>query len=471
MRLKTTVQTLIADTITPVVAYLRLRDRFPGCLLLESADYQPGKNALSFLCVDPISTFQVLGGVISVDDRGKLATETAITERSQVRNALKEFVSRFSVEADQPLPFENGVFGYCSYDAVRYFEDIELSQVSQPERPIPDICYQAFRYIFVFNHYKNELTLIENTVLESEHSPDITSEQLLYLLFHSDYPLYRFRREGKQQSNFTEDQYLEVIQKCKDSIQRGDVFQIVPSRRYTQAYSGDDFSVYRALRSINPSPYLFYFDYGSFRIFGSSPEAQLVVEKDVASLYPIAGTYRRTLDEDRDKRAVEALLQDEKENAEHVMLVDLARNDLSRHCFPVEVKSYKEVQTYSHVIHLTSQVDGKLEKNVSPIDLLADTFPMGTLSGAPKYRAMELLDSFEVGPRRSYGGAIGMLGFNGSVNHAIIIRSFYSEDQVLTFQAGGGVVADSKPEDEVQEVRNKLAALQQALVIAEEFSR
>ncbi|MCB0320999.1 MAG: anthranilate synthase component I family protein [Bdellovibrionales bacterium] len=472
MKLQSTHQTLLADTITPVVAYLRLRDRLGGCILLEGADYQPGKNSLSYICADPIASFVVEAGHIETQDACGGYERKAIASREEVRLGLKRFVRSFQ-EGSQELPYEQGVFGFTSYDAVRYFEEIDLELPMQQERGIPDLCYRAYRYVLVFNHYTDQLTVIENTPVGSDgqlvESKVVASrEELVYMLFHADYSLYGFHKSGEQVSNFSEGEFLEVVAKCKSSIQRGDVFQIVPSRRYSQPFEGDDFAVYRALRSINPSPYLFYFDYGNARIFGSSPEAQLVVRNGKASLFPIAGTYRRTLNEVRDREEVERLRVDEKENAEHVMLVDLARNDLSRHCYPVEVESYKEVQMYSHVIHLTSRVSGKLEKNADAIDLFVDTFPMGTLSGAPKYRAMQLLDTFEHGPRRAYGGAIGFFGFQGTTNHAIVIRSFHSQAGELHFQAGAGIVADSVPENEAEEVRNKLAALQLALIRAEE---
>ncbi|MCB0329361.1 MAG: anthranilate synthase component I family protein [Bdellovibrionales bacterium] len=466
MKLSVRSKTVVADTITPVAAYLRLRDRLPGCLLLEGNDYQPGKNSLSYICVDPLKTFSVSNGQIASYYTGERPERTEITDRTQVRTELKKFLASFEFVGEVDVPFDRGVFGYCAYDAVRYFEEIDLQQVSKPGREIPDLFYQAFRFILVFNPHKNELTVMEHQP-ESGLKSSYDIDSLLYLLFHADYPLYPFRRKGEQSSNFTEEGFLDVVHACKKHIKRGDVFQIVPSRRYVQPYTGDDFCVYRALRSINPSPYLFFFDYGSFRIFGSSPEAQLVVRQDRATLFPIAGTYKRTHNEDEDRAAIERLLEDEKENAEHVMLVDLARNDLSRHCYPVQVDSYKAVEKYSHVIHLTSRVSGELIPETNPIDILFDTFPMGTLSGAPKYRAMELLDQYEHGPRRAYGGAVGMLGFDGSINHAIVIRSFHSANHELSFQAGCGVVSDSVPESEAQEVRNKLAALQQALVLAE----
>ncbi|MBE7179038.1 MAG: anthranilate synthase component I family protein, partial [Mucilaginibacter polytrichastri] len=250
-------------------------------------------------------------------------------------------------------------------------------------------------------------------------------------------------------------------------IHRGDVFQIVPSRAFSQRFTGDEFNVYRALRSINPSPYLFYFDYGNFKLFGSSPEAQLTINKGEATIYPIAGTFKRTGSDTEDAEIALQLKNDPKESAEHVMLVDLARNDLSRHCDDVEVQAFKEVQFYSHLVHLVSKVSGKLRLGVDSFSVVADTFPAGTLSGAPKYRAMEIIDQNEPHLRSFYSGALGFMGFNGDFNHAIMIRSFLSKENTLNYQAGAGIVTASDPETELQEVNNKIAALRKALIEAE----
>ncbi len=461
--------TILGDQVTPVSLYLRLRDRYPNCLLLESADYEPTRGAFSYIGFDPIASFVVREGEIHTRLPGEAPVIEPIKLREQVLEALKGFLAEFEYHSDAGCEaLNNGLFGFSSYNAVKYFEDIELFQAGKEFSDVPDLHYQVFRFVAAFNHRNDRLTLIENVPSSERHDPKRT-EEVLHLLTKGQYGSFSFRKSGTASSNFTDAEYRAVVQTCQSHIQRGDVFQIVPSRRFAQPYEGDDFPVYRALRSINPSPFLFYFDYGSFRIFGSSPEAQLLVDDGKATLFPIAGTYRRTNDEKRDLLEIEKLRQDTKENAEHVMLVDLARNDLSRHCYPVTVESFKEVQSFSHVIHLTSRVTGKMQKGATAIELFADTFPMGTLSGAPKYRAMELLDRYERGPRGTYGGAIGIFGFDGSCKHAIVIRSFLSKDSVLYSQAGGGVVADSSPQGESQEVKNKLAALQAALAMGEEI--
>ena len=249
------------------------------------------------------------------------------------------------------------------------------------------------------------------------------------------------------------------------------MFQIVLSRRFIQRYEGDDFRLYRALRSINPSPYLFYFDFGSFRIFGSSPETHCRIEGGKAYIDPIAGTAKRTGDSEADRKAAEYLRNDPKENAEHVMLVDLARNDLSRNCHNVKVDFYKDLQYYSHVVHLVSRVSGELDMagtgdGADTVKTFLDTFPAGTLSGAPKVRAMQLIAEYEPHRRGPYGGCIGYIGLNGSLNQAITIRTFVSRNGELTFQAGGGIVAKSDVEYELQEVNNKLAALRKAITMA-----
>lgn len=259
------------------------------------------------------------------------------------------------------------------------------------------------------------------------------------------------------------------MKKAKEHCFRGDVFQLVLSRRFFQNFKGDEFNVYRTLRSINPSPYLFFFDYGDFKIFGSSPEAQLIVQDGKAEIHPIAGTFKKTGDDKKDLISAKELAKDPKENSEHVMLVDLARNDLSRNGTNVVVEKNREIQFYSHVIHLVSKVTCKMKTTTNTFRVVADTFPAGTLSGAPKHKALQLIDKYEKIKRNFYGGAIGYMDFNGNFNHAIIIRSFLSLNNQLHYQAGAGIVADSIPESELQEVYNKLGALDKALIQAEKI--
>jgi len=472
--IQTCVLSALADTITPVSAYLRLRDVHPRTFLLESTEDGPHGKSMTYLCCAPVAGFRVQDETITTHDLDGTRETRAITQRSDVVEGLRAFLGQFSWERDlsgvahraQMPPLNNGIFGYVGFDCVRYFDELCVQADTDEGRAIPDMMYHLFRYVIAIDHYRDVMYIQGNGWSEAPIEEG-ELERLLYLVAHKDFPVYPFALVGDESSNFTDAEYMALVERCQTHIQRGDVFQIVPSRRFSRSYQGDDFHVYRALRSINPSPYLFYFDLGGFRLLGSSPEAQLVVRDGKASLFPIAGTYRRTGDIDADQAAVARLREDPKENAEHVMLVDLARNDLSKHCRQVHVEVYKQVQWYSHVIHLTSKVTGTLKQGAEAIGLLADTFPMGTLSGAPKYRALELLDQYERGRRRAYGGAIGCLGFDGSCNHAIVIRSFLSKDGVLHCQAGGGVVADSRPAEEMQEVNNKLGALRAALQMAE----
>lgn len=456
------------DTITPVNLYLRLRDRFPQSLLLESNDFRGGENSFSYICCQPLATFRVFNAEIIENYPGH-ESRFPLADGINVLNRFQSFLGSFSVE-DQGIAGSvlNGVFGYMAYDAISLFEDIELKQPHDPERHIPTLCYSLYQYVFSIDHHTNRISLLENRYADSGVNDNgFDPEQ--YLSASGSGAAYGFKTDAEERSNLTDHEYLEMVRKCQQHIKRGDVFQIVPSRRFIQSFTGDEFNVYRSLRSINPSPYLFYFDYGGFRLFGSSPETQLMVRDRKASIFPIAGTYRRSGDEMLDAARAETLKNDPKEGAEHVMLVDLARNDLSKHCKGVRLESFKEIQYYSHVIHLVSKVTGKLLDGKATLSVLGDTFPAGTLSGAPKYRAMELIDAYERGRRYFYGGAIGFIGFNGDCNHAIMIRSFLSKDGVLYYQAGGGVVADSVPESELQEVNNKLLALKNAIKMAEDL--
>lgn len=457
---------LIADTLTPVSIYLKLRDRFVNTILLESSDYHGNENSFSYICCDPVASFKLnQSNVTEIHPGGKVVSYT-LEQRKDAVNALYGFAKSFSSEKNN-FPFiTNGIFGHMTYDAVSYFEDIEIQNASQ-DTDIDQIFYQVFRYVIAINHFKNELYIFEHQYGDEDGESNI--EQIETLIKNRNFPQYDFRIASEESSNVTDDEMRAVIRKSIDHCLRGDVFQIVPSRRFSRDFKGDDFNVYRALRSINPSPYLFYFDYGNYKIFGSSPEKQIFIKDRQAEIHPIAGTFKRTGDDQADAEAAQNLLNDPKETAEHVMLVDLARNDLSRSCESVSVTNYKEVQYYSHVIHLVSKVIGTMRKDVNPLQLVADTFPAGTLSGAPKHNAMKLIDQMENTNRSIYGGAIGFMGFNGDFNHAIAIRSFLSKDNTLFYRAGMGVVAKSNVESELQEINSKLAALRKAIEVAEEI--
>jgi anthranilate synthase component 1 len=458
MKITTNTKTFLADTTTPVGLYLNLRDKFYNSFLLESSDYHSNENALSFICLSPLASFKVENNSIIINGLG-LDKKTEIEKGDDVTLGLQQFINQFQV-TEKSI---NGIFGYTAYDAIQYFEKLTIIE-NQEDNAIPILNYSFYKYIIQINHFKNELTIIENLV-DNEVSEIDKIEKLVKTTSH---PQYHFNLEGKQTSNLTDNDFKEMVIKGKFHCQQGDVFQMVLSRQFSQKYKGDEFNVYRALRSVNPSPYLFYFDFGNYKLFGSSPEAQIKVENNKATINPIAGTFKRTGNDIEDRLLAEKLAADSKETAEHNMLVDLARNDLSKHGKNVTVKTYKEVQFYSHVIHLVSEVTADINQNDS-IQLFADTFPAGTLSGAPKYKAMQLIEEYENTNRSFYGGAIGYFGFDGSVNHAITIRSFLSKNNTLYSQAGAGVVIKSDEESEMQEVKNKLGALQEALKLAEKL--
>ncbi len=460
IKINTSHQALLADTITPVSVYLKLRDQFPYSCLLESSDYHGTQDIYSYIGCEPFASFKVEDGKIQIDLPGE-PLHSKIANKETVTEELLKFIGSFETSS-MNLPFiTGGLFGYMSYDAVRYFEQVDIATFENDDRKIPDVYYMFYRYLLVFNHFNNELAIIENQ--PAHHASPSQMDKIITLVKNQNVPEFEFSLVGEETSNLTDEEYLSIIDKGKQHCRRGDVFQIVLSRRFQRGYSGDDFNVYRSLRSINPSPYLFYFDYGNFRIFGSSPEAQIVIKEGEAFIYPIAGTFRRTGDDVKDYDLAKELLNDPKENSEHVMLVDLARNDLSRHGEQVKVETFKEVQYYSHVIHLVSKVKGVLENPKDYIQVVADTFPAGTLSGAPKHRAMQLINQYENGNRGFYGGAIGYIGFNGEFNHAIMIRSILSKYNQLYYQAGAGVVDLSIRESELQEVHNKLAAVKKAI--------
>ncbi|MDW8331886.1 MAG: anthranilate synthase component I family protein [Cyclobacteriaceae bacterium] len=451
---------LLADTITPVSVYLRLRDLFAGTLLLESSDYHGEENSLSLICFDPIATFTVQRNEIRIKWPDKTSHTFTITVASQVPQLLEQFRKSFTLITSSQVAA--GMFGYLSYDSVRFFEDVQLQQGKQL---IPELQFGVYRFIIVIDHFHNDMQLIELQCNDSVGSVGLNDVERI--VFNARYPHYSFRRINGEVSNFTDGEFLQRIHEAIRHCHRGNVFQLVLSRRFETGFRGDEFNVYRALRSINPSPYLFYFDYGNFRIFGSSPEAQVQIRNREVRVYPIAGTFRRTGDDNRDAELAHQLAADIKENAEHNMLVDLARNDLSRFASKVTVEVFKEIQFYSHVIHLVSKVTGKLPVDFNPVQVAGATFPAGTLSGAPRHKAISLIDELENENRSFYGGAIGYVGFDGSVNLAILIRSFLSMNNTLIYQAGAGIVARSNPENELQEVNNKLAALRKAMELAE----
>jgi len=463
--IQTSCKKLLADVFTPVGIYLRLRDRFRDTVLLESTDHHAAENSWSFIGINAIAGMEITS-VKSIEFKlpAQKPERNEISGNKSIPDLLFDFMNRFEVTGDcKEAKYAQGLYGYTTYDAVQFFDAIRLQTPDSQLPTIPLMRYRLYQYVIAINHHKDELFICENKIAGIETELPVVES----LIRSKDVPVFPFNKKGGESSGITNEEYVEMVKKGIASCLRGDVFQIVLSRRFQQSFTGDEFNVYRALRSINPSPYLFFFDYGDYKLMGSSPESQIIINNGKAVVHPIAGTFKRTGDDETDQREADRLLKDAKENAEHVMLVDLARNDLSRVCDEVKVAHYRQVQYYSHVIHLVSEVIARVKPGSNPFELLAKTFPAGTLSGAPKIKAMQLIDTYETSPRSYYGGTIGFMGFDGSCVHAIMIRTFLSKDNTLVYQAGAGVVAASKPESELQEVNNKLGALKKAIEFAE----
>lgn len=454
---------ILADTLTPVSVYLKIRDQYPHSLLLESSDYDARANNFSYICCNPIATLCVTGGKIKYTYPDGDQFEKKLTPEDEVPLLIQEFAQQFE---SKKFPFKfitNGLFGFISHEAVAHFEQLSLDK-NKDNLDLPEIYYAVYQNIIAISLFNHEAHLFFHS-LNGENNLD----QIEKILNKDSNPVYTFQKKGDKTSNLTDEEFIDLVHKAKAHCHRGDVFQLVLSRRFSQKFTGDEFNVYRTLRSVNPSPYLFFFDYGDFKIFGSSPEAQLVVEDGKAEIHPIAGTFKRTGDDAEDSAAAARLAADPKENSEHVMLVDLARNDLSRNGTQVVVEKNREIQFFSHVIHLVSKVTGLLKPKAKTYQVVADTFPAGTLSGAPKHMALQLIDRYEKTARNAYGGALGYMDFDGNFNHCIVIRSFTSKNQELHYQAGAGMVSKSVPENELQEVYNKLGALDKALTLAEKL--
>ena len=459
--LNTNYKQILADTITPVSVYLKIRDKFPNSILLESSDYHANDNSFSYICCNPIASITIENEIITKQFPDNHSEVVTITKETNVATEVQNFANQFQSNNEKFKFITNGLFGYINYDAVRYFEKTIITKKPNSQE-IPDIYYAVYQNIIAINHFKNEAYIFCHS-LENKDNTD----EIIQMLQARNFASYSFKKEGKKTSNISDDDFKINITLAKKHCKLGNVFQLVLSKRFSQKFKGDEFNVYRALRSINPSPYLFFFDYGNFKIFGSSPEAQLIIKDRIAEIHPIAGTFKRTGNDEEDALLAKKLADDSKENSEHVMLVDLARNDLSRNGNLVTVEKYREVQFFSHVIHLVSKVTSHLFPNAIAMQVVADTFPAGTLSGAPKHKAMELINQIETTNRSFYGGAIGFMDFNGNFNHAIMIRTFLSKNHNLEYQAGAGIIESSNENQELAEVYNKLGALDKALEIAE----
>ena len=458
---KTNYKQILADTITPVSVYLKIRDKFPNSILLESSDYHANNNSFSYICCQPIASVKVENEIITKQFPDQTSQEIAITSRINVANEIQQFASQFESNNDDFKFITNGLFGYINFDAVRYFEKTTIHKKSNYNET-PDIFYAIYQNIIAINHFKNEAYVFCHS-LDTKDNTD----EIIQLLQAKNFASFSFQKEGEKTSNISDSEFKSNVTLAKSHCHLGNVFQLVLSKRFSQKFKGDEFNVYRALRSINPSPYLFFFDYGNFKLFGSSPEAQLIIKNRIAEIHPIAGTFKRTGNDEHDALLAKQLSEDNKENSEHVMLVDLARNDLSRNGNHVTVEKYREVQFFSHVIHLVSKVTSQMFPKANSMQVVADTFPAGTLSGAPKHKALELINQIETTNRGFYGGAIGFMDFKGNFNHAIMIRTFLSKNHTLQYQAGAGIVESSSEENELKEIYNKLGALDKALEIAE----
>jgi anthranilate synthase component 1 len=478
--LDTTIVKMAADLFTPVSIYLRLRDRFRDTILLESTNSSSAENSFSFIAINAVGGIEISSSNrVELKYPGLDAVQVDMNQDMSVPDLIWEYMQGYEIKhTSKELKLAQGLFGYTTYDAIPFFESIQFEQKEYDKdvvndnnklpvkNAIPLMRYRLYQYVIAIDHFRDELYLLEN------HFAGLDGDKLSIknIICSRDIPQFPFEVTGAEKSNLTDGEYIQMVKKGISHCFRGDVFQIVLSRRFQQSFKGDEFNVYRALRMINPSPYLFFFDYGEYKLMGSSPESQLIIANGRATVHPIAGTFKRSGDERLDKMEAERLLQDPKENAEHVMLVDLARNDLSRVCDHVHVSQFRQVKYFSHVIHLVSEVVANVKKGANPFVLMAKTFPAGTLSGAPKFKAMELIDKYEKTPRSFYGGAIGVIGFDGSCNQAIMIRSFLCRDNQLYYQAGAGIVASSVPESELQEVNNKLGALKKAILYASELN-
>ena len=451
---------IFADTITPVEVYLKIRDVFPNSLLLENSDYMLANNNYSYICFNQIGHIKIKDNKVECKFPDGQNESREIIKDEKISKIVHDYIEKYNVKESKFKFLNNGLFGFMSHESIRYFDSINIE--NKKDFNIPDIYYGIYKNIIAISQYNHEAHIFCNTIDETSNIESIEA-----LLNNKSYSVFDFKKLGQPESEISDKEYIEYVNKAKDHCKRGDVFQLVLSRRYTQKFKGDEFNVYRALRSINPSPYLFFFDYGDFKIFGSSPEAQIVINNRKAEIHPIAGTFKRTGDDEKDQITAKELAKDPKENSEHIMLVDLARNDLSRSGNKVKVEKNREIQFYSHVIHLVSKVTAELKKDIKSYQVVEDTFPAGTLSGAPKHKALELIEKYEKVNRNFYGGAIGFIDFNGNFNHAIIIRSFFSKNNILNYQAGAGIVIDSNPEKELEEVQNKLGALDKALIEAE----
>ena len=472
---------ILADMETPVSVYLKLSNgaRDPG-FLLESIEGGTRIARYSFI------GSKAAGNVMFQD--GQLHVDGDITRRSvEYRDpleALQELIAPYRAATNSKLPrFTGGAVGYLSYDAIRRFED-RIPKAQKPGLGLPEARFHIADTLVVFDHLERVLKVVSHvalgadTLLEDAYADAVRSIDQLTSKLDAPAPVYQVNPETPDTTveerfrpNMTPEQYREMVQKGKEYIFEGDIFQVVLSQRVDIETPAHPFSLYRALRTVNPSPYMFYLDFADYQIVGASPELLVRVEDDVVSNHPIAGTRPRGADEAEDVRLAEELLADEKERAEHIMLVDLGRNDVGRVSTPGSVRLAKlmDVERFSHVMHIVSNVEGTLNPELSALDALRACFPAGTVSGAPKVRAMEIIAELEQDARGVYAGAIGYVDFGGEMDTCIALRTMVYRDGVASLQAGGGIVADSTPEGEYAESFHKMRALVRAIERAEQL--
>ncbi len=481
---------ILADMETPVSAFRKAADGRSHAFLLESVTGGERMARYSFLGADPFLVFQTRGREVTITEEGH--TETfPLPEGHDPLHLLKGLLDRFQYVPDPALPpFCGGAVGYLAYDMVRFFE--RLPDLSHDDLGLPD-CQLVFTdTLLIFDHVKHKILVLCNARVNGDPDAayDAAMAKIGALTERLRAPLPRARENGEvgeresgrtgdadatrntqhaTRSNVTKEQFEAAVVKAKEYIAAGDIIQTVLSQRFTFPVDADAFDVYRALRSLNPSPYMYYLSYGDVHLVGSSPEILVTENAGRVRVRPIAGTRPRGEDEAEDRRLVEDLLADEKERAEHIMLVDLGRNDVGRVAKPgsVRVDELMVVEKYSHVMHIVSNVVGDLAPDKDQFDVLRACFPAGTVSGAPKIRAMEIIEELEPTKRGPYAGAIGYFSYTGNMDTCITIRTLVLKDGVAHLQAGAGIVADSVPEREYQETVNKASALMRAIEMAE----
>ena len=457
------VKELPADQLTTIDAYYATK----GSYLLESAERGAHLGRYSFIGVELCASIELRGKECRINENG---VERIVAASDPLR-VIREFLNaRTYVPVGDMTPFPGGAVGYIGYESVAHFEKITFSE--KPSIGIPDACFIVTRFTLAFDNLMHTLKIICNVPVGDSPGNDYDSAvagieriEKMIMRAHELHPSSSFKIKGEPVSRFDKDGFVSAVSRAKKYIEDGDAIQVVVSRSLEMEYEGDIFEAYRSLRSINPSPYMFYLDFGGFTLFGASPEVMIRVDGKNAMLRPIAGTRRRGKTAEEDERNACELLSDEKERAEHIMLVDLARNDLGRvaKAGSVKVTRYMEVERYSHVMHIVSEVTCELGDVADPIDVIRATFPAGTVSGAPKVRAMQIIEELEPTKREHYAGLIGYFSYLGTFDSCITIRSAAAKDGKVYLQAGAGIVYDSNPEREYEETNEKLGAVMSAV--------